>query len=241
MRGVLPALGALLLLCSSPVFAHDPITTKVTWSREMSRIVFAHCASCHRERGSAFSLMTYEDARPWAKAIKEETLNRRMPPWNAVKGFGEFRDDRGLTQDTLELIADWVEGGAPEGDPKLAPPPPKPEAFEKSAGGPVGQQVIVDGKLKLTRPLDVTGICAKSLLEGSTIQVVAQRPGGEIEPLVWLFNYQPKYDRTYFYKQPLRLPAGTLIQVSPPDAGTVALVTGRAATAAVTPARKPAR
>lgn len=207
----------------------------------MARIVFAHCASCHRDGGSAFSLMTYQDARPWAKAIKEETLGRRMPPWNAVKGFGEFKNDRGLTQGTLELIADWVEGGAPEGDPKLAPQPPKPDSFAKPQRGPAGQQVIVDGRLKLTRSIQLTGIRAKSLLDGSTVQVVAQRPDGEIEPLVWLYNYQPKYDRVYFYRQPPRLPAGTVIQVSPASAGTVALVTSSPVSASLTPGRKPAR
>src|SRR5580700_3377055 len=101
--------------------AHDVITTKITWSKEVSRLMFKRCASCHREGGSAFSLMTYEESRPWAKAIKEEVLERRMPPWEAVKGFGEFRDDRGLTQEELETISSWVEGGAPEGEPKYLP------------------------------------------------------------------------------------------------------------------------
>ncbi len=69
--------------------------------------------------------MTYDEARPWAKAIKEEVLERRMPPWEAVKGFGEFRDDRGLTQEEMETISGWVEGGAPEGEPKYLPALPK--------------------------------------------------------------------------------------------------------------------
>ena len=71
------------------------------------------------------SLLTYESARPWAKAIKEEVLNRRMPPWGAVKGFGDFRDDPSLTQDEITRIAEWVEGGAPEGDPALSVHPPR--------------------------------------------------------------------------------------------------------------------
>src|SRR6202171_1411842 len=100
---------------------HDIITTNITWDREILRIIHARCASCHRPDGRAFSLMTYNEARPWAVAIKEETLERRMPPWGAVKGFGDFRDDQGLTQEELHLISDWVEGGAPEGDPALLP------------------------------------------------------------------------------------------------------------------------
>jgi len=64
----------------------------------MSRLVFAHCASCHREGGSSFSLMTYRQARPWAVAIKDEVLERRMPPWGAVDGFGDFQNDEALTE-----------------------------------------------------------------------------------------------------------------------------------------------
>lgn len=223
------------------LWAHDPITTKVTWNREMSRIVFMHCASCHHDGGAAFSLMTYREARPWAKAIKDETLNRRMPPWNAVKGFGEFKDDRGLTQDTLELIADWVEGGAPEGDPKLAPKPPKPAGLVRPKPEQPGREVIVDGRLKLTSALDVAGIRAKSMQEGSSVQVVAERPDGEIVPLLWLYNYQPKYDRVYYYEQPVQLPSGAVIRTSPSSAGTVALVTERASSASLSRDRKPAR
>src|SRR5580692_11963623 len=113
--------------------AHDIITTKITWTKEISRLVYKRCASCHREGGSAFSLLTYDEARPWAKAIKEEVLERRMPPWEAVKGFGEFRDDRGLTQEELETISSWVEGGAPEGDPKYLPRQPKLVSWQDTA------------------------------------------------------------------------------------------------------------
>src|ERR1700739_3123590 len=94
----------LMIACAAVAGAHDVITTKITWSKEMSRLVYKRCATCHRDGGAAFSLMTYEAARPWAKAIKEETLERRMPPWQAVKGFGEFKDDRGLTEEELEVI-----------------------------------------------------------------------------------------------------------------------------------------
>jgi hypothetical protein len=64
-------------------------------------------------------------------AIKDEVLTRRMPPWNAVKGFGRFKNDLGLTQEELSLIADWVEGGAPEGDPMLMPVRPAAVASSK--------------------------------------------------------------------------------------------------------------
>src|SRR4030081_3786137 len=101
--------------------AHDVITTPITFSREISRLVYNRCASCHHDGGSAFSLTTYAEARPWAKAIKEEVLERRMPPWGAIKGFGEFKNDASLSQEEITLIAEWVEGGAPEGDPSFLP------------------------------------------------------------------------------------------------------------------------
>ena len=79
--------------------AHDVITTKVTWSREISRLFISVACRAIARAAVSFSLVHYAEARPWAKAIKEETLERRMPPWGAVKGFGSFRNDQGLTQE----------------------------------------------------------------------------------------------------------------------------------------------
>lgn len=70
------------------------------------------------------SLATYEEARPWAKAIKEELLEKRMPPWHAVRGYGEFRNAPAVTQREIDLIVNWVEGGAPRGDEKDSPSGP---------------------------------------------------------------------------------------------------------------------
>jgi hypothetical protein len=208
---------ALLLLCGCPAYAHDPITTKLTWTREISRIVHKHCASCHREGGRAMSLLTYEEARPWAKAIKEEVLERRMPPWGAVKGFGDFKNDISLSQEQMDLIANWVEGGAPEGDTKYLPPAPvfSPEPNAALKGGN-----IVDGKLVLKTATRLSAI--RPLAAVSTAQVIATRPDGSIEPLLWLRNYKVEWHRTFVYREPVLLPAGTTITVSPP--ARVALV-----------------
>src|SRR5262245_43755360 len=107
----------LLLIAAicSAANAHDIITTSITWDRDISRIVLNHCASCHRPGGMAFSLLTYADARPWAEDIKDEAQRRHMPPWGAVKGYGEFRNDNSLTLEELERIVAWNEGGKPEG------------------------------------------------------------------------------------------------------------------------------
>ena len=89
-------------------------------------------------------LTTYADARPWAKAIRDEVLNRRMPPWDAVKGVGEFRDDPSLSQPEMDLFVNWVEGGAPEGDEIYLPPERR---FEELAN-----QAEREAALELSRP-----------------------------------------------------------------------------------------
>src|SRR5260370_2087674 len=92
---LLPALGQ----------AHEPITTKLTWTAEISRIVYKRCASCHRPGGAApMSLVTYDESRPWAKPIPDEVAARRMPPRCAAKAFGDLRDDPSLTDPEIEML-----------------------------------------------------------------------------------------------------------------------------------------
>lgn len=205
--------GVLLALSTLSLYAHDPITTQVTWDREISRLVYSRCVSCHREGGSAFSLATYDAARPWAKAIKDETLERRMPPFGAVKGFADLRDDQSLTQEQLELISDWVEGGAPEGDPKLLPPdpptPPKPD-------DPATQvATVAKGSTVLRQAITVCAVEAGGVHQGAMLRAIAQRPDGSVVPLIWIDHYNPKFQRVYYFRQPFTLAAGTRIVMSP--------------------------
>ena len=94
---------------ASEAGAHELITTRIIWTQHISRIFYKRCVSCHREGGSAFSLTRYREARPWAKAIKNQILIRRMPPWAAVKGFGHFRNDMSLSE--REIAPDFELGG----------------------------------------------------------------------------------------------------------------------------------
>ncbi len=194
-----------LLLISVSAFAHSPISTKITWSKEISRIVYQRCLFCHREDGKAFSLESYEEARPWAKAIQEEVLTRRMPPWGAVKGFGEFTHDQGLTQEEVNLIAEWVEGGAPEGDPNLLPSRPRrfpdPPAV---TGKPLKDTSSLQKAVRLTA-IQATG----------TTQVTAEFPDGHIEPLLWTLHPSAE-PRTFILRHPLTLPKGSRIHSSAP-------------------------
>src|SRR5690349_11382221 len=162
-----------VLFIGANALAHDPITTKLTWTKEISRIVFKRCADCHRPNGSAFSLLTYEDARPWAKGMRDEVVNRRMPPWDAVQGVGDFRNGSSLSLPEIDLIVSWVEGGAPEGDPAYLPQrPPMPVAGSESAGSP-GVQFRGDTVLR-------SALLLRAIRPSGPVEVAAQLPGGEI-------------------------------------------------------------
>jgi hypothetical protein len=201
---------------------HDVITTPITFAREISRLLYDRCGSCHRPGGSAFSLITYAEARPWAAAIKEEVLERRMPPWGAVKGFGDFKNDRGLTQEQIELIAEWVEGGAPEGDPKLLPKIPDLADVRPSHPRP---GISVEGAFLLKTGIMLAGIQPQKIPDGDSVMVTATRPDGSVEPLLWLYNYRIQFSHVYWYQSAIRLEANTRIDVTPPDRATVALIT----------------
>jgi hypothetical protein len=71
------------------------------------------------------SLLSYNEARPWARSIKEKVVRREMPPWHADPHTGEFSNDRRLSQAEIETIVAWVDGGAKEGLPQDLPPAPK--------------------------------------------------------------------------------------------------------------------
>jgi mono/diheme cytochrome c family protein len=152
-RAVLPAAAAAAgLLLSWQTSAHEVITTKITFSKEIVRILSKNCLGCHRSGGMApMSLATYAEARPWAKAIKEEVLERRMPPWHAAPGYNEFRNDRRLADREVDLITAWVDGGAPKGEDRDLPPP----AAEAAAEWPLGKpDLILDAAKPLSTKAD---------------------------------------------------------------------------------------
>jgi hypothetical protein len=203
------------LLCA----AHEPITTKLTWTQEISRIVYKRCASCHREGGAApMALLTYDETRPWAKAIRDEVAERRMPPWGAVKGFGEFRNDASLTDPEIEMIVLWVEGGAPKGDDIYLPPVPAPE-IRKPA--PAARGLSIRGETTLARGVVATGIAPREMKPGASLQIVARLPDGSVQNLLWLRNTRSEWKRAFYFREPLKLPKGTLIAVHPASAAVI--------------------
>ena len=137
--------------------AHPP---PPTFTRNVAPILQNRCQGCHRPGEAApFSLLTYEQARPWAKAIKEAVLERKMPPWFADPHYGTFSNDRSLPQGEIDTLVAWVNAGVPQGDPKDMPPPrefvdgwaiPKPDAvielptaYEIPATGTIEYQHIL--------------------------------------------------------------------------------------------------
>ena len=97
-------------------YSHNPTTTTVLFNREIASLLQRKCLQCHADGKLAMPLVTYKDARPWAEAIKDEILARRMPPWPAERGYGGFSTDIGLTPREFEFLISWVDGGVPEGE-----------------------------------------------------------------------------------------------------------------------------
>jgi hypothetical protein len=94
----------------------------VTFYRDVLPILQNHCQECHRPAQMApMSLRTYEETRPWAKAIREQVRSRKMPPWPADPCCGHFANDRSLTAAEIETLAKWADTGAPKGDLRDAP------------------------------------------------------------------------------------------------------------------------
>jgi hypothetical protein len=216
----------MLALGRDAAYAHNVITTNITWAREVSRIFYRRCTPCHRQGGKTFDLSTYEKARPWAEAIKEEVLERRMPPWGAVKGFGSFLNDSGLTQEEIEIISGWAEGGAPMGDVNLLPDKSAlshPQQVVPKTGG----SLLVQGNLTLNRDVIVGAVRPEKLPEGASMRLIADRPDGGIEPLIWLYQYSSRFKETYYLQTPLHFPAGTKILMQPAVGGVSLLLLRR--------------
>ena len=215
MRRATVILGLVLVAAISAinVESHDAVTTSITWNREVSRIVHERCVVCHREGSVAFSLESYELARPWAVAIKEETLSRRMPPWGAVRGFQDLRNDQSLTSEELEMLSSWVEGGVPEGEPKDLPP----AWAAPLEWTPITRQgsVIATGPTTLRQKMQLDGVALSDVPEGTTFQLIAETPTGVVIPLLWIYEYQSRFSHAYLFKTPIELPANTKLHGLP--------------------------
>jgi len=136
MRGI-PIFIAITL--RGVLAGQDAVT--VTFNRDVLPILQKNCQSCHRPGQVApMPLLTYQQTRPWAKAMKTAVTTRKMPPWFADPQFGHFLNDHALKQSEIETIAKWADAAAPEGNPKDAPPP-----LQWPEGWQIQPDVIVEG------------------------------------------------------------------------------------------------
>jgi hypothetical protein len=113
----------LASLLGAGIAAAD-LSSPVTFTRDVLPILQKNCQTCHRAGQVApMSLVSYQDARPWARAIKNAVTRRTMPPWFADPNYGHFTNDRSLKQSEIDTLVKWADTGAVEGDLKEAPDP----------------------------------------------------------------------------------------------------------------------
>ena len=117
---------ALLVLGGAGIASVEAAEGTPTFAKDIAPILYENCVACHRPNHLApMSLMTYADARPWARAVKTKVLAREMPPWGADSSVRAYTNDASLTQAEIDTIAAWVDGGAPKGNDADLPAAPQ--------------------------------------------------------------------------------------------------------------------
>src|SRR5438876_443501 len=121
LRLIAPPLAAALMLIAAPKVSSSP-----TYTKDVAPILNNRCVECHRPGEVApMPLLSYKQVRPWAASIKEKVLSRTMPPWLADPHYGQFKNDRRMSQAEIDTVVAWVDAGAPEGRPQDLPKPPE--------------------------------------------------------------------------------------------------------------------
>ena len=232
----------VVTVLQEPAWSHKPITTAFIYKKEIAQIFQKKCFQCHSEDNLAMSLTTYELARPWARAIREEILDRKMPPWSAMTGFGHFANDVSLTDRERDIILSWADGGAPSGVLKVEesiPPVFVPAAPIWDAGQP-------DEILTATAPFTVDANTAAvnrfevraAFAEPRAVKGLSFRPGNrrvvryasvyELPSRRWLWTWTPTHT---WMKLPegvaYRLPARARLAIEVGYKGTEETVTDK--------------
>lgn len=158
------------------------------------------------------SLTTYEETRPWARAIREEVLARRMPKWHVVRGYGDLLNDRSLSPFEVALITAWVDGGAPRslstpapnkpGSPVLmAAQTPKWHAPDTRATSlPCSATSLPSGEIVALRPALPTGGSLRLSISG--------------QPVLWVKDFDPRFSETYWLRQPITVTRETEVEMT---------------------------
>ena len=118
--------GALGVILMSAASSEAQTSASVTFSKDIAPIFQAKCQACHQPNSIApMSLITYQEARPWARSIKDRVARRQMPPWHIDPSVGvtKFKNDMSLSEAQIDTVVKWVDAGAPQGDAKDLPKP----------------------------------------------------------------------------------------------------------------------
>lgn len=167
-------------LAFAPLEADDPVSTAVSFNREIIRIIQRKCEPCHASGGLAMSLSDYRDARAWGRAIREELVEHRMPPALVARGYGRYETDPSLTAREMATFLTWLDGGMPRGED--ADLPPRPHAAGNSVDDiedaaslrlPLPAQTVPAGEELVVRRVTIDAGAAA----GRAIARVQVRPG----------------------------------------------------------------
>jgi hypothetical protein len=219
-------------MASQPAWPHAQVTTTVQFDREIVRILNNHCVMCHAENALAFPLITYEQTYVARWKIRQSALDRHMPPWAAVPGYGEFANDNALTQREIDFLVSWAESYGPRNNGEVyrgttVHAPAKPVQartdFETWALGkpdallPVPESRSVDPKLKSDRWLRGLEYHPADRRTARAVSFRIQETGE------WIGTWTPWYGFVRFPEgSALRLPAGSRIAADT-DQGSLAL------------------
>src|SRR5437773_2584012 len=156
--------------------------TPVTFTKDVAPILQRSCQNCHRPDSNApMSLITYEDARPYARSIKAKTASRLMPPWHIERNIGiqKFKDDPSLSEQEIATIAAWVDQGAPKGNMADMP---APKQFDDESIWHIKPDLIVEMPVAHVVPANgsdefIDFIADSGLTEDRYVRAVETKPG----------------------------------------------------------------
>jgi len=152
----------------------EPVTSDVRYTREVVRILQRRCLACHAPDGIAMPLAQYHEVRAWGRAVREEIVEERMPPWSAASGFGRFRNDLSLTAREEATLLSWIDGGMPRGDLRDLPPAPS----ARPAAPPDRRLAVPPQPVAAGAPVAVRRVTLEtSLATDRWVRRVSIRPG----------------------------------------------------------------
>lgn len=210
------ALCTAIVMTIAVARAHDLVLARVTWNADIAPILAARCASCHTAGGSApMPLTTYEQARPWARAIKDAALERHMPDWRAARGYGDFLDDPSLSPFEIALVAAWADGGATRGTDAQGT-----QVVDRRGVRVVdrGSRIAGRGSRTVTSGCGHSPLPAGRLLavqprleNDQSLGIAVQFPDGRSEVVAWIREFDPRFPTTYRLRTPMPLPRGSAL------------------------------